>query len=69
VWGEVEDAEGRRAVSRLATPEGYTFTARAALAVVDRVLAGQAPAGFQTPAKAYGPDFVLGIEGVTRTDL
>ena len=68
VWGEVEDGEGRRAVSRLATPEGYTFTARAALAVVERVLAGQAPAGFQTPGKAYGPDFVLGIEGVTRTD-
>ena len=61
--------EGRRAVSRLTTPEGYTFTARAALAVVESVLAGQAPAGFQTPAKAYGPDFVLGIEGVTRTDL
>jgi len=69
VWGEVEDAEGRRAASRLATPEGYTFTARAALAVVERVLAGQAPAGFQTPGKAYGPDFVLGIEGVTRTDV
>jgi len=69
VWGEVEDAEGRRATSRLATPEGYTFTARAALAVVTRVLTGQAPAGFQTPARAYGPDFVLAIAGVTRTDL
>jgi short subunit dehydrogenase-like uncharacterized protein len=68
VWGEVEDADGRRAVSRLATPEGYTFTARAALAIVGRVLAGRAPAGFQTPGKAYGPDFVLAIEGVTRTD-
>ena len=69
VWGEVEDAEGRRAISRLATPEGYTFTALAALAVVDRVLAGQSLPGFQTPARAYGPDFVLGIDGVTRTDL
>ena len=69
VWGEVEDDAGRRAVSRLATAEGYAFTSLAALAVVERVLAGQAPAGFQTPAKAYGPDFVLGIEGVTRTDL
>ncbi len=69
VWGEAEDDAGRRAASRLATPEGYTFTAHAVLAVVERVLAGQAPAGFQTPAKAYGPDFVLGIEGVTRTDL
>ena len=69
VWGEVEDGAGGRAVARLATPEGYTFTARAALAVVERVLAGQAPAGFQTPATAFGPDFVLGIPGVTRTDL
>jgi short subunit dehydrogenase-like uncharacterized protein len=69
VWGEVEDDTGRRTVSRLATPEGYTFTALAALAVVERVLAGQAPAGFQTPAKAYGPDFVLGVPGVTRADL
>lgn len=68
VWGEAEDAEGRRAVSRLATPEGYTLTARAALAVVERVLAGHAPPGFQTPARAYGPDLVLGIAGVTRRD-
>jgi short subunit dehydrogenase-like uncharacterized protein len=69
VWGEVEDGAGGRAVSRLATPEGYTLTLHATLAVVERVLAGQAPAGFQTPARVYGPDFVLGLEGVTRTDL
>jgi short subunit dehydrogenase-like uncharacterized protein len=69
VWGEAEDDAGQRVTSRLATPEGYTLTALAALAVVERVLAGQAPAGFQTPAKAYGPDFVLVIEGVTRADL
>jgi len=69
VWGEVEDDAGRRATSRLATPDGYTFTAHAALAVVERALAGEAPAGFQTPGKVHGPDFVLGLEGVTRTDL
>jgi short subunit dehydrogenase-like uncharacterized protein len=68
VWGEVEDDAGRRATSRLATPDGYTLTARAALAAVERALAGQAPAGFQTPARVFGPDFVLGLEGVTRTD-
>jgi short subunit dehydrogenase-like uncharacterized protein len=68
VWGEVEDGEGRRARSRLATVEGYTFTARAALAIVERVLAGQAPAGYQTPGKAYGPDLVFEVEGTTRTD-
>jgi short subunit dehydrogenase-like uncharacterized protein len=55
-------------VSRLRTPEAYTFTARASLAAVERVLAGAAPAGFQTPASAFGPDFVLEIEGVERDD-
>jgi len=68
VWGEAEDQEGRRAVSRLETPEAYTFTARASLAAVERMLAGEAPEGFQTPASAFGPDFVLGIEGVRRHD-
>jgi short subunit dehydrogenase-like uncharacterized protein len=68
-WGEAEDDAGQRVASRLAMPEGYTLTAHAALAVVERVLAGEAPAGFQTPSKAYGPDFVLALGGVTRTDL
>jgi short subunit dehydrogenase-like uncharacterized protein len=69
VWGEVQDGAGHRASSRLALPDGYTLTAHAALAAVERALAGQAPAGFQTPAKAHGPDFVLGLEGVARTDV
>ncbi len=69
VWGEVEDDAGGRASSRLTLPDGYTFTAHAALAAVECALAGQCPAGFQTPAKAFGPDFVLGLEGVTRTDV
>jgi short subunit dehydrogenase-like uncharacterized protein len=68
-WGEAEDDAGRRVASRLAMPEGYTLTAHAALAVVERVLAGEAPPGFQTPSRAYGPDLVLGLEGVVRTDL
>lgn len=50
------------------TPHSYTLTALASLAVVERVLSGHAPAGYQTPAKAYGADFVLEIQGVTRTD-
>jgi len=68
LWGEVEDESGRRAVSRLRTPEGYTTTALASLAIVERVLAGEARPGFQTPSQACGPDFVLGLEGVSRTD-
>lgn len=70
VWGEVEDDHGRRAISRLHGPEaGVIWTARAALAAVQKVLAGNVSPGFQTPARAYGADFVLEGEGVTREDL
>ena len=69
VWGEVADERGNVAVSRLHGPEaGLVWTTRAALAVVRRVLAGNASPGFQTPARAYGPDLVLECEGVTRED-
>jgi short subunit dehydrogenase-like uncharacterized protein len=69
LWGEVTDDAGGRAAGRLHGPEGYTFTMRTALAAVEKVLSGAAPTGFQTPSKAYGPDFVLGVEGVSREDL
>lgn len=68
LWGEACDASGRTVISRLQGPEGYTLTAQAAVAVARRVLAGESPPGFQTPTTAYGSDFVLGLEGVVRTD-
>jgi short subunit dehydrogenase-like uncharacterized protein len=69
VWGEVSDGAGRKCASRLRGPEGYALTALTALAAVARVLRGEHPAGFQTPSRAYGPDFVMEIEGVAREDL
>ncbi len=68
LWGEVADAAGRRAVSRLRTPEGYTLTALAALEITARVLGGVAPIGYHTPASAYGPDLILAIPGCERQD-
>jgi short subunit dehydrogenase-like uncharacterized protein len=68
VWGEATDPSGHKVVSRLQGPEGYTWTVQAALAVVERVLSGHAPSGFQTPAAAYGADFVLSLENIVRTD-
>jgi short subunit dehydrogenase-like uncharacterized protein len=68
LWGEAMDAMGRKIVSRLQGPDAYTLTVRAALAVIERILAGEAPAGFQTPSTAYGADFVLGLEGTIRLD-
>ncbi|MCS6880402.1 MAG: saccharopine dehydrogenase NADP-binding domain-containing protein [Oscillochloridaceae bacterium] len=69
LWGEVIDAAGRIAISRLRTPEAYTLTAATAVLIAEKVLAGQAPPGFQTPALAYGPDLIMEIAGVERTDL
>jgi short subunit dehydrogenase-like uncharacterized protein len=68
LWGEVTDGGGGRAVSRLTGPDGYTMTVLTALAAVGKVLGGLAPPGFQTPSRAYGPDFILEIAGVTRED-
>jgi short subunit dehydrogenase-like uncharacterized protein len=69
LWGEARDDAGTSVQSRLTTPEGYTLTAMTALLIAQKVLAGHAPAGFQTPCKAYGPDLILEIEGVTRKDV
>lgn len=68
LWGEVTNAAGDTMVSRLRAPEAYTLTADTAVRCAMRVLAGDAPVGFQTPAKAYGADFVLEGHGVTRMD-
>jgi short subunit dehydrogenase-like uncharacterized protein len=68
-WAQAEDEAGTRVAARLTTPEGYELTVRAALECVRRVLRGEARVGFQTPSRAFGPDFVLAIDGVTRTDL
>jgi len=68
LWGEARDEVGRRFLSRLRGPEGYTLTAQAAVRVVERVLAGRCVSGFQTPSRLLGPDFVLELPGVTRLD-
>jgi short subunit dehydrogenase-like uncharacterized protein len=67
-WGEVTDPAGRAAVARQQTPDGYDLTAQSSLAAVARVLGGSVTAGFRTPAMAFGPDFVLDLPGVSRTD-
>jgi short subunit dehydrogenase-like uncharacterized protein len=69
IVAEAEDDAGKVVQSLLTAPEGYTLTARTALELARRAAAGDAPIGFQTPARAYGADFILGFAGVTRTDL
>ncbi|MFI5311658.1 MAG: saccharopine dehydrogenase family protein [Gemmatimonadales bacterium] len=69
LWGEASDASGRRVASRLRTPDGYTLTALTAVAAAEKVLAGGAKPGFQTPSRAFGADFILEFAGVEREDL
>lgn len=60
-WGRVTNAAGETAEATLVTPSGYTLTVLTALASLEKVLAGEAPAGFCTPSKAFGAEFVLSI--------
>jgi len=69
VVAEARDRRGRRAISRLRTPEVYTFTGMTGAAIVRRVLGGDLEVGFQTPGRVYGGDFVLSFAGVSREDL
>ncbi|HVZ06305.1 saccharopine dehydrogenase family protein [Rhodopila sp.] len=69
VVAEAEDAYRRVVASRLYSPNVYTFTYYSVIAIAERVLAGEATAGFRTPAGVYGPDFILDFEGVRREDM
>jgi short subunit dehydrogenase-like uncharacterized protein len=64
------EADGRVvARGRIRTPEAYTFTADCGIAIASRVLEGDLQPGFQTAARVFGPDFVLGLARVRREDL
>lgn len=69
VYGEARDAAGTVVRSRLTAATGYTLTAMAGVRAAARVLAGETPAGFLTPSKAFGADFILDIPGTVREDL
>ena len=69
LWGEATDDAGGVVEARQTGPEGYTLTAITALAIAEKILNGDFCAGFQTPAKCYGADLILEIEGVGREDV
>ncbi|MDA1081727.1 MAG: saccharopine dehydrogenase NADP-binding domain-containing protein [Gemmatimonadetes bacterium] len=69
LWGEAVAADGRRAEATIRCASGYTLTAQTAVHIAAKVLTGAAPAGFQTPSRAYGADLILEIPGATRTDV
>lgn len=64
IWGRAEAPDGRLVIGRVQTPEGYRFTAIAAVAAVSYVLEHGVPPGAHTPSTAFGAHFVDGLEGV-----
>jgi short subunit dehydrogenase-like uncharacterized protein len=69
VWGEARNAAGRSVTARVRVPNGYTLTRDAAVAIAERLLAGGAPAGFTTPARLMGSDFITRLPGVSQVSL
>ena len=68
VWAELSDREGNRISASLRGPEVYDITAHGALAIVGRILEGEARPGYQTPAGCYGADLVMEIPGMRKTE-
>jgi short subunit dehydrogenase-like uncharacterized protein len=69
LWGEASDDNNNKVQARLQSVEGYTLTALAALKIAEKLLDGNFNTGFQTPAKCYGADLILEIEGSKREDV
>ena len=69
LWAEARNAAGETAHARLVTPESYQLTSITALDLAARALRGELPAGYQTPARACGADYILGVPGVEREDI
>jgi short subunit dehydrogenase-like uncharacterized protein len=68
LWGRATD--GTTTVeARQRVPEGYTLTALTGLDIAIRAAGGAIQAGYRTPSMVYGADYILGFEGVERTDV
>ncbi|MEM8895477.1 MAG: saccharopine dehydrogenase NADP-binding domain-containing protein [Bacteroidota bacterium] len=68
IWGEVTNPSGAKHFARIETLEGYKLTSITAVSAVEKLLTGNVFPGFKTPSLAFGRDFILEVEGTTRTD-
>lgn len=69
IWGEVKNDIGITKSALLELPEGYTLTAMTAVEIAQRMMNSTSLKGYNTPAMAFGKDFILQFDGVTRKDL
>jgi short subunit dehydrogenase-like uncharacterized protein len=69
VWGQAANGQGETKTVRMSCPDGYTLTMYSTLLLAQKVLQGNLKPGYQTPATAYGEDFVLELPNVKREIL
>ncbi|MCB1608713.1 MAG: saccharopine dehydrogenase NADP-binding domain-containing protein [Xanthomonadales bacterium] len=67
-WGEVVNDVGTRASTVISAPEGYTLSTSCALYAVERLLGGDSPEGWRTPAQVFGTDPLRSLPGLKLTD-
>ncbi|HUP60797.1 MAG TPA: saccharopine dehydrogenase NADP-binding domain-containing protein [Thermoanaerobaculia bacterium] len=63
LWGRVANARGEEVTMSMTVREGYRFTVLSSIAAVRRILDGGARPGSFTPARLFGAEFVMGIDG------
>ena len=68
VWAEVTNGRDRL-TGRVLTPHPYSFTAMGMVESARRVATRQVEPGFQTPATAFGADYILDFDGTKRAEL
>ncbi len=68
LWGKVWDDTGKECISQLETVSGYTLTAKTAVLIAEKIMAGNFKAGYQTPSMAYGADLIMEIDQTKRSD-
>jgi short subunit dehydrogenase-like uncharacterized protein len=66
VWGRATHPDGRTVEDTIVTPEGYRFTAIAAVECARRVLTNPPEPGYHTPSTAFGADFIDELPAIAR---
>lgn len=69
VWGEVTNDAGDRLSARLTTANGYTVTQLAPVAIIEHLMANEAPSGSLTPSLLMGKDFASSLDGSSPIEL
>lgn len=69
VWGEASNAAGITVAARMTTPNGYTLTALAPVAIIEHLLASDTAAGSTTPARLMGGHFASSLPGCSAISI